>query len=64
MRTDTIIKITFKNGQSSAEWKTSKEEWDDYAYDGKLFVIKKDHEWVGLYNMDSVISVVIRRENY
>ena len=53
------IEITFKNGHSAA-WEANKGEWDDYAYDGKVFIIKKDGSWVGIYNMDHVISVVVK----
>lgn len=53
------IEVTFKNGHS-AVWEASKGEWDDYAYDGKVFIIKKGGSWVGIYNMDSVISVVVK----
>ena len=53
------IEITFKNGHS-AMWEADKGEWDDYAYDGKVFIIKKGCSWVGIYNMDSVISVVVK----
>ena len=35
-------------------------QWGDYSYEGKVFVVKKDGEWVGIYNMDSVISVVVK----
>ncbi len=54
-----IIEVTFKNGHS-ATWEADKGEWDDYAYDGKAFIIKKDGAWVGIYNMDSIISVVVK----
>jgi len=53
------IEIAFKSGHS-ATWEANKGEWDDYAYDGKVFIIKKNNSWVGLYNMDSIISVVVR----
>lgn len=53
------IEITFKNGHS-AVWEANKGEWDDYAYDGKVFIIKKGDSWVGIYNMDHVISVVVK----
>ena len=56
---DKVIIIRFKNG-NSATW--TQDEWDDYSYDGKAFIIKKDREWVGIYNFDSVISVVIKKE--
>lgn len=53
------IVITFNNGHS-ATWEAAKGEWDDYAYDGKVFIIKKDGAWVGIYNMDHIISVVVK----
>lgn len=54
-----IIEVTFKNGHS-ATWEADKDEWDDYDYDGKVFIIKKAGTWVGIYNMDNVISVVVK----
>lgn len=52
-----MIKVVFKNG-SIAKWK--KKEYTDYKYDGKVFIIIKDEQWVGFYNMDSVVSVIIK----
>lgn len=52
-----MIKIVFKNG-SIAKW--NKEEYDDYKYDGKCFILVKGEEWVGFYNMDSVVSIIIK----
>ncbi len=52
-----MIKIVFKNGQI-AKWK--KKEWTDYKYDGRCFIIIKDEKWVGLYNMDSIISIITK----
>ena len=52
-----MIKITFKNG-SIAKWK--KKQWTDYKYDGKCFIVINSGHWVGIYNMDSIISVVIK----
>lgn len=59
MKNYNIIEVTFKNGHS-AVWEADKNEWDDYAYDGSAFIIRKDGAWVGIYNMDSVISVVVK----
>lgn len=52
-----MIKIVFKNG-SVAKWK--KKEWMDFKYDGKCFIIIKNEQWVGFYNMDSIISVLVK----
>lgn len=52
-----LIKIVFKNG-SIAKWK--QDEYTDYKYDGKCFIVIKDGQWVGFYNMDSVASIIIK----
>jgi len=54
---DCIIKILFKDGQTTI-W--DKDKWDDCSYDGKAFVIKKDGSLVGLYAIDSVVSIVVK----
>ena len=54
-----VIEITFNNGHS-AIWEANKGEWDDYSYDGRSFIIKKDGAWVDIYNMNHVISVVVK----
>ncbi len=59
MKNYNTIEVTFKSGHS-AVWEADKDEWDDYAYDGKVLSIKKNGAWVGIYNMDSVISVVVK----
>lgn len=53
-----MIQITLNNGVCD-EWK--KEQYTDYMYDGKCFIIIKDGLWIGFYNMDSVRKIVIDR---
>lgn len=52
-----MIKIIFTNGDTCI-WK--KGEYTDYKYDGKCFIVIKKHRWIGIYNMDSVISILAR----
>lgn len=52
-----MIKITMTNSQ---EVKWNKEEYDNYMYDGKFFIIMKNNEWIGFYNLDAVISIVVK----
>lgn len=52
-----LIKIVMSN---SEEVKWTKEEWDDYVYDGKYFIIKRNGQWVGMYNLDYVISIIVK----
>ncbi len=54
-----IISVALKTGMTAC-WESALDEWDDYCYDGTAFVIKKNGEYVGIYNMDSVISVVVK----
>lgn len=51
-----MIKIKMKSG-ALVEWKEN--EFTDYAYDGKMFIIVKNHIRVGFYNVDNIISIVI-----
>ena len=53
-----MIQITLNNGVCD-EWK--KEQYTDYMYDGKCFIIIKDGYWIGFYNMDSVRKIIIDR---
>ena len=59
MKNYNTIEIMFNNGHF-AVWEACKGEWDDYAYDGTAFIIKKAGRWVGIYNMSHVISVVVK----
>jgi len=46
--------------KNSTEAVWEKGEWDDYFYDGKCFVVVKDHSWVGIYNMDCIMSIIVK----
>jgi len=52
-----VIKIVFKNG-CICKWKQN--EYTDYKYDGKCFIIIRDEQWVGFYNVDSIVSIIIK----
>lgn len=52
-----MIRIIFKNGEN-CKWK--KKEWDDYKYDGKCFIVINKGRWVGIYNLDSIISIIVK----
>ena len=51
------IEITFKSGNTVSY---GKNEWDDYAYDGKAIMIKLKGATVGIYNFDSVFCVELK----
>lgn len=54
-----MIRIVLKNGKV-LKWK--KKEWDDYKYDGKYFIVIKNENWIGFYNLGSIISIRIKKE--
>ena len=51
------IEITFKSGETISY---GKGEWDDYAYDGKAVIVKKNGAWIGIYNFDEVFCVELK----
>lgn len=50
------IVITLQDG-SCVIW--GENEYDDYTYEGSVFVVIREGEWVGIYNMKHVVSVEI-----
>ena len=51
------IEITFKSGETISY---GKDEWDDYAFDGKAVIVKKNGAWIGIYNFDDVFCVELK----
>ena len=52
-----LIKIVMKNGDE-IKWKH--DTWDDYRYDGKFFIVIKNGIWLGYYNLDNIISIIVK----
>lgn len=51
------IVITLRDG-TIITW--TEEEYEDYSYEGSVFVVKRNNgEWVGIYNMSHVVSVEV-----
>ena len=46
-----MIEIVFKNGDMAHY---NSEEYTDYRYDGKYFIVIKEKQWIGFYNLDCV----------
>lgn len=51
-----MIKIVLRNG-NVVTW--DEKSYTDYKYDGKFFIIIRDGQWVGFYNLDCVLSIEI-----
>lgn len=52
------IVIKFNNGDTA---KYSPDEYTDYYYDKKCFVVIKDKKWIGIYNLDAIEYAEIRQ---
>ena len=52
-----MIKIIFTN---SYECKWNENQYTDYKYDGKCFIVINGKQWVGIYNINSIVSIVIQ----
>ena len=50
------ITIDFKNGEICHY---SPSEYTDYNYDGKYFIVIKDKQWIGFYNLTEIRYIEI-----
>ena len=55
------INIDFKDGEFCYY---APSEYTEYQYDGKYFIVIKDEQWIGFYNLDEVrcIKIVAEKE--
>lgn len=49
------IRIYFRDGKTDV---IQKRLWDDYTYDGALFVVKNHGAWIATYNIADVSRVI------
>ena len=50
----TTLTIEFFDGKPRT---FSKEEWDDYSYDGDFIIVKNKGAWVAMYAAKNVLSL-------
>lgn len=36
------------------------DEYTEYKYDGKYFIVIKDKQWIGFYNLDCVECIEVK----
>ena len=53
---DKWITIVFKD-RGTCHYRP--DEYTDYRYDGKYFIVIKDKQWIGFYNLDSTMCIEI-----
>ena len=49
-----MLRIVFKNGEVLTY---DEGAFTDYSYDSKCFIVIRDKQWIGIYNMDCVSCV-------
>lgn len=52
-----MLEITRAN-ENVDRW--SDAEYTDYTYDGRLFIVSKGVRTVGIYNLDHVVSIILK----
>lgn len=56
-----MIEIVLKNGDM-AHYKP--DEYTDYKYDGKYFIVIYEKQWIGFYNLDCVEYIEVERARH
>ena len=49
-----MLEITMKNGNIITY---EADSYTDYSYQGAVFVVMKDHQWIGIYSMDMIAFI-------
>ena len=53
-----MLEIVFRNGDFVSY---KPEEYTDYKYDGRYFIVIYDKQWVGFYNLECVEYIEVIR---
>lgn len=53
------IRIYFRDGKVDV---IPKKLWDDYEYNGCLFIVKRCDEWVYTYNIGDVSCIIVNNK--
>ena len=53
-----MIEIVFRNGDMTHY---AQDEYTDYKYDGKYFIVINQKQWIGFYNLDCVEYIEVDR---
>lgn len=55
-----MLEITYKNGLTDI---ITRDDYDDYTYDGKVIMIFKNGKMIALINIDSISGIYWKNEN-
>lgn len=54
-----MLNIHYKNGLTDT---ITRDEYDDYTYDGKVIMIFKDGNMIALINVDSISGIYLKSD--
>ena len=54
-----MMEIKFRNGEI-ARYKD--DDYTDFRYDGKYFMVIRDNKWIGFYNLDSIMCILVHED--
>lgn len=54
-----MLRIVFKNGEIT---EYPADTFTDYTYDRRCFIVIREKQWVGIYNMDCIACVEFESE--
>ena len=52
-----MLIITYKDGEAITY---DEDEYTDYSYDSRCFIVIRGQRWIGIYNMDCVSTIEFR----
>ena len=51
--------ITIRSKDKSFVDVWTKDQWDDYSYDSKFFIVKNKGSWIGFYNLEEISTIIV-----
>ena len=54
-----MIEIHFRNGEVVCY---KDDEYTDYKYDRKYFIVTRDNKWIGFYNLDCIMCILVHED--
>ena len=53
------IRIYFRDGKVDT---IPRKKWDNYEYNGTLFIVKRCGKWVAMYNICDISAVIVNNK--
>ena len=54
-----MLRIVYKDGEVITY---GEDDYTDYSYDSRCFIVIRGQRWIGIYNMDCVSTIEFKEE--